>query len=52
MGYHGVLTGHVPTRQGRLKPTAKGSRIAEPSRDPHGNPANREPAYTILVRTG
>jgi hypothetical protein len=51
MGCHCVLTGHVPTRQSRLRPTLKGSKITEPPRI-CTDPANYEPAGTIPGRTG
>ena len=38
MGCHGVFTGHMPARQSRLRPTAKGSKISEASRDWHSDP--------------
>ena len=47
MGCHGVLTGHVPTRQSRLRPTAKESKITEPPQNLNGDPANCKPADTI-----
>jgi len=40
MGCHGVLRRHVPTRQSRLRPTAKESKITEPPQNPNGDPAN------------
>ena len=47
MGCHGVLRRHVPTRQSRLRPTVKESKITEPPHICTGDPANCEPADTI-----
>ena len=48
---HGVPTGHAPTRQSRLRPTAKESKLTEPPQSAR-RPANGEPAGAIPGRTG